>query len=161
MTLCNLMDHGPLGSSVHGILQGRILNWVAVPSSRGSSRPRNQTCISYVSCIGRWVLAPPGKVLTWHKTSSMTGQQLSSPEAQRYASSSLMQNHVHLCVLISMIALVLADRYLAVIFQNWTGGSFHQWEWSSLPHPSWWDVFLWVPRGPVLTWTAEPDIPKD
>ena len=44
------------GSSVHGILQAGILKWVAVPSSRGSSWPRDRTLISYVSCIGRWVL---------------------------------------------------------------------------------------------------------
>ena len=54
--LCNPMDCGPLGSSVHGILQARILDWVAMPSSRGSSQPRNQTYVSYVSWIGRWVL---------------------------------------------------------------------------------------------------------
>ena len=35
--LCNPMDCSPSGSSVHGILQTRILEWVAVPSSRGSS----------------------------------------------------------------------------------------------------------------------------
>ena len=39
-----------------GILQLRILEWVAMRSSRGSSLPRNQTSISFVSCIGRWVL---------------------------------------------------------------------------------------------------------
>ena len=39
-----------------GILQARILEWVATPSSRGSSRSRDQTRISYVSCVGRWVL---------------------------------------------------------------------------------------------------------
>ena len=50
------MDCGPPGSSVHGILQTRILEWVAVPSSRGSSWPRDGTCFSYNSCIGRWVL---------------------------------------------------------------------------------------------------------
>ena len=38
--LCNSMDHGPPGSSVHGILQARILEWVAVPSCRGYSWPR-------------------------------------------------------------------------------------------------------------------------
>ena len=38
-TLCNPMDWSPPGSSVHGILQARILEWVAVPYSRGSSRP--------------------------------------------------------------------------------------------------------------------------
>ena len=42
-TLCNPMDCSPRGSSVHGILQARILEWVAVPFSRGSSRPRDQT----------------------------------------------------------------------------------------------------------------------
>ena len=37
-------------------LQARILEWVAMPSSRGSSQPRNQTHVFYVSCIGRWIL---------------------------------------------------------------------------------------------------------
>ena len=41
--LCNPIDCNPPGSSVHGILQARILEWVAMPSSRGSSRPRDQT----------------------------------------------------------------------------------------------------------------------
>ena len=39
-TLCNLMDCSPSGSSVCGIIQARILEWVAIPSSRGSSQPR-------------------------------------------------------------------------------------------------------------------------
>ena len=42
-TLCNPIDSSLLGSSVHGILQGRILEWVALPSSKGSSWPRNGT----------------------------------------------------------------------------------------------------------------------
>ena len=46
----------PPGSSVHGIFQARILEWVALPISRGSSRPRDQTCASYISCTGRRVL---------------------------------------------------------------------------------------------------------
>ena len=46
--LCNLMDYSLPGSSVHGILQARILEWVAMPASRGASWPRNQT---WVSCI--------------------------------------------------------------------------------------------------------------
>ena len=40
------MDHSPPGSSGHGILQARILEWVAIPFSRGSSRPRNHTQVS-------------------------------------------------------------------------------------------------------------------
>ena len=43
-------------ATVHGILQARILERVAMPSSRRSSQPRDQTHISYVSCIGRWIL---------------------------------------------------------------------------------------------------------
>ena len=55
-TLCDSMDCSPPGSSLRGIFQARILEWVAMPFSRGSFRPRDQTCISYVSCIGRWLL---------------------------------------------------------------------------------------------------------
>ena len=44
------------GSSVHGILQTRKLECVVMPSSRWSSRPRDRTHISYLSCIGRWDL---------------------------------------------------------------------------------------------------------
>ena len=42
------MGHSTPGSSVHGILQARILEWVSVPFSRGSSWPRDRTCVSYV-----------------------------------------------------------------------------------------------------------------
>ena len=51
LTLCNPMDCRPPGSSsfAHGILQARILEWVATSSSRGPSQPKDQTC---VSCIG-------------------------------------------------------------------------------------------------------------
>ena len=48
-TLCNPMDCSPTGSSVHGILQARILEWVAMSSSRGSSWPRDQTHVSWKS----------------------------------------------------------------------------------------------------------------
>ena len=56
LTLCNHTNCSPPGSSVHGILQERILEWIAMPSSRGSSWLSNQTRVSYVFCIGRWVL---------------------------------------------------------------------------------------------------------
>ena len=51
LILWDPMDCGPPGSSVHGILQVWILEWVAMPSSRGSSQLTNQTQVSYVSCI--------------------------------------------------------------------------------------------------------------
>ena len=46
LTLCDPMDCSPPGSSVHGILQARILEWVAIPFSRGSYQPRNPTRVS-------------------------------------------------------------------------------------------------------------------
>ena len=49
------MDCTLPGSSVHGILQAKILEWVAIPSSKGSSQPRDQTRISYASRISRGV----------------------------------------------------------------------------------------------------------
>ena len=52
-TLCDPMDCHLLGPSVYGISQARRLEWVAISFSRGSSQPRDWTCIS---CIGRWFL---------------------------------------------------------------------------------------------------------
>ena len=53
---CDPKDCSPPGSSVHGILQARLLQWVAISSSRASSRPRDLTCVSCTSCIGRKIL---------------------------------------------------------------------------------------------------------
>ena len=50
LTLCDCMDCSPPSSTVHGILQARILEWVAIPFSKRSSRPRDET---QVFCIGR------------------------------------------------------------------------------------------------------------
>ena len=50
------MDCSPPGFSVHGISLARILEWVAISSSRGYSQPRDQTHVSCVSCMGRQIL---------------------------------------------------------------------------------------------------------
>jgi len=50
------MDGSPPGSSVYGIFQARLLEWIVISSSRGSCRPRGKTCISWVSCIDRQIL---------------------------------------------------------------------------------------------------------
>ena len=57
-TLCNPLDCSKPGSSVHGILQARILEWVVKPSltAKGSSRSRDQTCVSQAHCTDRQVL---------------------------------------------------------------------------------------------------------
>ena len=50
-TLCDHTDWSPSGCSVHGILQARILEWVAMPSSRGSSRPRDRALLLFRDCL--------------------------------------------------------------------------------------------------------------
>ena len=62
--LCNPMDYSPPGSSVHGILQGRMLEWVARPSSRGSSWPRDRTCVSCIAggFFTHWATGKPRQV---------------------------------------------------------------------------------------------------
>ena len=57
LTLCDPMDSSPPGSSVSGILQARILKWVAISSSRGSSQPMDQTLVSCVA--GELFIAEP------------------------------------------------------------------------------------------------------
>ena len=53
---CDPMDCSPSGFSAHGILRARILGWVAIPFSRGSSWPRDQTHVSCVSWTDGWIL---------------------------------------------------------------------------------------------------------
>ena len=97
-TLCNPMDCSLPGSSVSWILQTRILEWVVTPFSRGSSQPRDQTCISYVSyvsCLGRRVLYQychlQRPTILHFKTvmfSYLIHRIVSSPKAKRASSSS-------------------------------------------------------------------------
>ena len=62
LTLCDLMDCSPPGSSVHGILQARILEWVDISYSRRSSWPRDQICFSaFISC---WAIGEASSIFT-------------------------------------------------------------------------------------------------
>ena len=56
LTLCDPMDCTPRGSSVCGIIQARILQRVAISCSRGSSQPRDRTCVFCISCTGKQTL---------------------------------------------------------------------------------------------------------
>ena len=78
-TLCNPMGHSLPGSSVHEIFLARILEWVAMPSSRGSFQPRNQT---HISCTaGRFFITEPlGKPSFKHLSLRFTSQGTASPE---------------------------------------------------------------------------------
>ena len=69
LTMCDPMDCSLSGSSVCGILQAKILEWVAMPSSKGSYRPRDRT---WVSCLLHWqtvslLPAPPGKLHSYYR----------------------------------------------------------------------------------------------
>ena len=61
-TLCDPKDHSPPSSSVRGILQARILEWVAMPSSRESSPPKHRTCLCLLHWKDSLPLVPPGKL---------------------------------------------------------------------------------------------------
>ena len=77
LTLCNPVDCSQPGSSVHGIFQARILVWVAISSSRGSSQPRDQ---SWVSCVGRHILCHWG---TWEVQSDMYSHTVCSRRTEQ------------------------------------------------------------------------------
>ena len=68
-TICNPMNYSPPGFSVHGILQARILEWVVLPFSRGSSPPKDR---NWVSCIASrffiiWAIWEARYILYCHK----------------------------------------------------------------------------------------------
>ena len=71
-TFCNRMDCSPPGSTIHWILQARILEWVVISSSRGSFQLRDRTSISWVSCTTGWFFStePLGKSHTTLHTSA-------------------------------------------------------------------------------------------
>ena len=75
-TLRDTMDCSPPDSSVHGILQARILKWVPMPSSRRSSQPRGRTQLSCFA--GRFFTAePPGKTRSHNSAPQKPGKRLS------------------------------------------------------------------------------------
>ena len=96
-TLCDPMDYTQPGSSVHGILQARILEWVAMPwifLAQGSN-----THVSYVSCIGRWVpyhlchLGSPQKLwLEWVISTAGCSSEFSDELKSANASAQINQN---------------------------------------------------------------------
>ena len=80
-TLCNPIDCSPPGSSVHGIFQARVLEWAAIPFSRGSSLPRDQTRVSRIH--RRVLTAEPSE-----RPCPVTAPKMGSPPPQSISSNS-------------------------------------------------------------------------
>ena len=80
LTLCNPRDCSPPGSSIHGILQARILEWVGMPFSKRSSQPREQVlfCFVFLTTSTIWEVPPCPAVLTKLLLPSAADPQLSS-----------------------------------------------------------------------------------
>ena len=79
LTLCEPLDCSPPGFSVYGILQARILEWVAMPSSRGSSwtQGSNPPLLQTLPCqMGSLPLIPPGKASPCFTPSGLIGKDL-------------------------------------------------------------------------------------
>ena len=96
--LCNPMDCSPPGSSVHRILQARILEWVSMPFSKESPNPRIKLISLYVSCIDKWVL------YHWHRLGSSE-----SPEKWE-DSRSYSKAHVTLLLKLKGFKRILRNR---------------------------------------------------
>ena len=89
LTLCNPMDYSLPGSSVHEIILTRILEWVVISYSRGSSQPRGQSRVSYVSCTNwqspRWLSGnePACQCRSYRRLRFIPGLGRSSGEGSR------------------------------------------------------------------------------
>ena len=101
---CDYMVYSPQGSSVHGIFQARILEYIAISYFRGSSCPRDRT---RVSCIGRFSTEPSGKLIVLHIMKTLIpvlGKYKDSPNLIRppglsgTSSSYLMNHNLNQCI---------------------------------------------------------------
>ena len=118
------MDCSLPGSSVNGIFQGRILEKVAISSSKGSSQPRDGTCIS---CIGRWILytespvKPKMKItIRERKSGSIKIQRMSSPRALRLTLVDSRQGAVWLTTLFSELWIYLVISLLLLLLSRFS-----------------------------------------
>ena len=130
LTLCNPMDCNPPDSSVHGIFQARILEWVAIPFSRGSSRPRDQTCVSMSpALVGSFFTTGTtweGPLLQQSVTKSLF---LMSPLCHLIVSTQLYFQNLHLLPSNNHLCLAKSRTHVSVLtclasyqYLNW--GSF-------------------------------------
>ena len=104
LTLCDCMDCSLLGSPVHGILQARILEWVFIPFSRGSSWPRDRTQVSCIAGIFFTTWATREALMTWER-----GLSQDSPSWE-VSAPARRNGHAH-SLLISMWSAMLSTTW--------------------------------------------------
>ena len=113
LTLRNPMDCSPPGSSVHGILQARILEWVAISFSRASSPSRDQTWVSHIAGRLYQLSHQEAKYLIW------------------YSLKDVFENHKLNCSFSSLTLKLVAWKnrlhYLSGLFSLWCFSPSHSW----------------------------------
>ena len=151
------MSCSPPGSSVLGISQARILQWVAISFSRRSSQPRDQTRVSCISHIGRWMLyhwatredyfpfiGLPKCVFNSscafpspHELNEGRDRAVSSPLYPRKVESQQMHSLRY-----SAMVFLMPGKFL-IFHQHLVSGKFPRFSWQSF-------FFLWVPTVPCI-----------
>ena len=110
-TPCNPMDYNPPGFSVHGILQARILEWEAIPFSRGSSQPRDRT---WVSCSFFTIWDTWGGQRHWAQPKGK-----GPPEARTQISGFRVQSAHHYTLKLRYAVWCLADLVVGWLVSFW------------------------------------------
>ena len=133
-TLCDLMDGSPPGSSVHIIFQARLLEWVAISYSRGSSWPRDRIWVAYISCTdieNLYYCATLGSFNLCYielSYSSVFNKHMSKFHVCHYTTSIIPWHFFH--------------HYDLTVFQPHINAKFFDPNIFSTSHPSWSPLFL-------------------
>ena len=100
LPLCDPMDCNPPGSSVHGIFQAKLLEWISISCFRGSSQPTDRTHVSCISCTGRQILY---HCATWEAPIYIHDHQIVTGSSQSCTSTSNFSLILISCLLFSTI----------------------------------------------------------
>ena len=154
LTLCNPMDYNPPGSSVHGILPARILEWVAIFFSRGSSQGSNLHLLHLLHWqAGSLPLAPPGKPRGTFKDHINKISSASHSKLRNDGSPSSCDIEAPWC------GLSFRETESQSNSMTWPGGAHWPWAWTiscvddagALPHPApGWPAETCLARLPLL-----------
>ena len=127
------MDCSPPGSSVHGIFQARILEWVVISYFRGSFQPRDWTCICCLSCIDRQIYHSDTRywILIWSLYSSLFISSFSFSDLG-------MKHFLWVCVCVCVCVYVYVCIYK--LLSNWIGAGI--------------ELFFFLWKNVSLVWIA-------